>query len=141
MKESYEMMVERHRQEITKLLDGCPHDEISDWKEYFWALGHSTGTFVKVCQFCQDEVAVKCCGCDEESNTSCNVCNMPFCDEHVKKVDYKEKVPDKKSRVSSSRDGKSGTYKVLSWKYVEYEDRILCESCIKEVKVVKIHEK
>jgi len=36
-----------------ELQDNCPHTELSDWMDYQWAIGHSSGYEVKVCERCE----------------------------------------------------------------------------------------
>jgi hypothetical protein len=44
-------MRERHKKEIEHLQELCHHENISDWTEYMWAVGHY-GSPVKYCLFC-----------------------------------------------------------------------------------------
>jgi len=38
--------------EIAKLQSNCPHADVSEWMEVYWAFGHGTGSFVKECSRC-----------------------------------------------------------------------------------------
>jgi hypothetical protein len=38
--------------EIAELQGTCPHREISDWAEEWWAPGHATGHRIKYCLRC-----------------------------------------------------------------------------------------
>ena len=49
--ENIEDMRKRHEKEIKTLQELCSHLEVTDWKEYYWAIGHFGG-FVKVCKKC-----------------------------------------------------------------------------------------
>lgn len=50
--EDINQMRERHKQEIETLQKNCKHRKQSNWIEEWWAIGHSTGNEVKVCEFC-----------------------------------------------------------------------------------------
>lgn len=50
--ENINEMRKRHEQEIKTLQTDCKHAKLSGWIEQWWALGHSTGSIVKVCEFC-----------------------------------------------------------------------------------------
>jgi len=43
---------EEYRQKISELQSNCPHTQISDWVDYYWAIGHSSGT-VRYCLNCE----------------------------------------------------------------------------------------
>ena len=43
---------EKHKKEIEDFQNNCKHEEISDWMQYYWAVGHSLGE-VKVCNVCE----------------------------------------------------------------------------------------
>jgi hypothetical protein len=43
---------ERHKWEIERLQEECPHPTSTGWLEEYWAPGHSTGRQVKVCNDC-----------------------------------------------------------------------------------------
>ncbi len=51
MTENIKEMRIRHKQEIEDLQNNCKHTDISDWRRYEWAPGHSSGE-VKVCKVC-----------------------------------------------------------------------------------------
>lgn len=50
--EDIDQMRERHKTEIETLQKNCKHKKLSDWIEEYWAIAHSTGNIVKVCEFC-----------------------------------------------------------------------------------------
>ena len=52
MKENIQQMQLRHEKEIKDLQENCPHEEISDWMDYHWAVGHAAGYKVKLCKHC-----------------------------------------------------------------------------------------
>lgn len=41
-----------YQAKLEQLQESCPHTELSDWMEEWWAVGHSTGYFVKICERC-----------------------------------------------------------------------------------------
>ena len=45
--------------EISDLQSTCPHEEISDWTDESWALGHPTGRRVKRCLRCDRVMEVR----------------------------------------------------------------------------------
>lgn len=61
MVETIEEMRVRHKQEIADLQDNCDHPKEywSDWMEFHWAIGHSTGYHIRQCNLCGVEVARK----------------------------------------------------------------------------------
>jgi hypothetical protein len=44
---------------LKKLQDKCKHEHISDWLDQYWAVGHSTGKQVKVCNACEKILETK----------------------------------------------------------------------------------
>lgn len=52
MRENINQMRERHKQEIEELQKNCKHKKLSAWIEEYWAIAHSTGNIVRVCEFC-----------------------------------------------------------------------------------------
>lgn len=50
--ENIDQMRERHKREIKRLQKSCKHKKLSKWMEEYWAPGHSTGSMVKLCDFC-----------------------------------------------------------------------------------------
>ena len=50
--ENINEMRKRHNEEIEELQKNCKHEVISDWIEQQFAPGHSTGNYVKICNFC-----------------------------------------------------------------------------------------
>lgn len=63
--ETIKEMRERHKREIAELQAKCPHQEVSDWVQEYWAPAHSTMFQVKVCQACGKVVGrrTKCRKC------------------------------------------------------------------------------
>ena len=58
-KENIDQMRERHKQEIDMLQKNCTHKKISKWIEEYWAIAHSSGSMVKLCDFCGKAVKRK----------------------------------------------------------------------------------
>lgn len=56
IRERYEELM---RTEISELQKTCPHEQISDWKDEEWALGHSTGRRVRQCLRCDKVMEVR----------------------------------------------------------------------------------
>jgi hypothetical protein len=53
---SYDDLKKEFDDAVEKLRNECPHEDVSDWMEYYWAPAHSTGTLVKSCNFCRQIV-------------------------------------------------------------------------------------
>jgi len=45
-------LLKEYNDKLEKLQDECPHPKKSKWKEFWWAIGHSSGYEVKVCLRC-----------------------------------------------------------------------------------------
>lgn len=56
MEETLNDMQQRHKKEIKELQERCTHNNISDWMDFMWALGHFTGRQVKICNVCGKEI-------------------------------------------------------------------------------------
>ncbi len=52
MKSEFEALEEKYESDVKKLQRTCPHKRKSEWREQWWALGHSTGYIVRVCLNC-----------------------------------------------------------------------------------------
>lgn len=63
-----ERLYDQYQRELKRLQETCPHKELSEWVEEWWALGHSTGRTVKTCTNCNKVIQAKrrCCVCHEE---------------------------------------------------------------------------
>ena len=55
MTENMKQMKERHNKEIKELQENCSHKDVSEWLQYYWAIGHSDGE-VRVCNHCGKHV-------------------------------------------------------------------------------------
>ena len=56
---TYEELEKEFQEKVNQLRAKCKHPKISDWTEEWWAIGHPTGYFVKVCLICRKEVERK----------------------------------------------------------------------------------
>lgn len=50
---------DKFNSDLLKLQNACKHKKISDWMDYYWAPGHTTGQWVKVCEICEKVVETK----------------------------------------------------------------------------------
>lgn len=57
-----------YQQRLHALQDACPHTELTEWIQEWWALGHATGRSVRVCVECNKVRHVKrhCARCRTE---------------------------------------------------------------------------
>ncbi|KXA90219.1 hypothetical protein AKJ62_01370 [candidate division MSBL1 archaeon SCGC-AAA259D14] len=70
---TYADLKDEFDERVEKLREECDHPEVSDWQEEWWAIGHTTGFEVRVCEICQKIVArrTRCAKCGkfvEEDN-------------------------------------------------------------------------
>jgi len=56
---TYKELEEKFDKDIEKLQKNCKHKDISKWIDQWWAIGHSTGWQVKVCNICNKVVERK----------------------------------------------------------------------------------
>ena len=54
-----EKLQEDFDRKVVDLQKNCKHEKLSEWREYYWAIGHSTGNFVKTCLRCGKIIKVK----------------------------------------------------------------------------------
>jgi RNA polymerase subunit RPABC4/transcription elongation factor Spt4 len=73
-----ERLYEQYQRDLKHLQETCPHAELTDWNEEWWAPGHSTGREVKACANCNKIVQVR---------RQCHVCTQWFAEEHLKQGD------------------------------------------------------
>jgi hypothetical protein len=45
-------LYEQYQRDLRQLQDTCPHEQLTDWMEEWWAPGHSTGRKVRACTNC-----------------------------------------------------------------------------------------
>ena len=50
---SYIQLEQEYKKAVVELQKVCKHNNITDWCDYWWAIGHSTGRKVKVCKHCR----------------------------------------------------------------------------------------
>ncbi len=48
----YDRLTKAYKLKVKKLQSTCPHKRISEWMAQWWAIGHSTGYIVRVCENC-----------------------------------------------------------------------------------------
>jgi hypothetical protein len=60
-----ERLYEQYQRDLKHLQETCPHEQLTDWTEEWWAPGHSTGREVKACTNCNTVVQARrrCQGC------------------------------------------------------------------------------
>ena len=60
---------EQYQRELRQLQETCPHAQITDWIEEWWAPGHDTGREVRTCTNCEKFV---------QARRQCRKCGNPF---------------------------------------------------------------
>ena len=50
--ENIEQMRLRHEREIIQLQENCPHLELTEWSEWYWAIGHKALSYRRWCKHC-----------------------------------------------------------------------------------------
>ncbi len=56
---SYKLLKEEFDAAVEELRQSCPHKDISEWMDEWWGIGHSTGSMVRVCTYCEKIVERK----------------------------------------------------------------------------------
>ena len=64
-----ERLCEQYQRELKQLQEICPHEQLTDWMEEWWAPGHSTGRKVKACANCNKII---------QATRRCQVCLGEF---------------------------------------------------------------
>ena len=67
--------------DLAKLQAECPHAELSDWMEMYWAPGHSSGYEVQACKECDKIV---------HERRHCAICRAELLDGNAIRGDGKE---------------------------------------------------
>jgi hypothetical protein len=73
-----ERLCEQYQRDLRHLQESCPHDQLTDWMEEWWAPGHSTGRKVKACTNCNKVV---------QARRRCQGCSGVFLEQHLKQGD------------------------------------------------------
>jgi hypothetical protein len=56
---AYDKLKEEFEIQVEVLQKTCPHKKVSKWMDEWWAIGHSTGHQVRVCENCNKQVKRK----------------------------------------------------------------------------------
>jgi hypothetical protein len=58
-------LYEQYQKDLKHLQETCPHEQLTDWMEEWWAPGHSTEREVRACTNCDKVLQArrKCHGC------------------------------------------------------------------------------
>jgi hypothetical protein len=73
-----ERLYEQYQRDLKRLQDNCPHEQLTDWMEEWWAPGHATERMVRACTNCNKVVQAK---------RHCQVCLGEFPEEELKEGD------------------------------------------------------
>jgi len=49
---THKQLEEQFEKDVEELQNKCKHQDVSDWMDQWWAVGHTTGYQVKVCNIC-----------------------------------------------------------------------------------------
>src|SRR3989304_5984025 len=81
IREYYDSLRDKAIEELRK---SCKHEQVSDWSDEWWALGHSTGFQLKVCNMCEKTI---------HRRTSCYKCEAEIIDDAIIKGDGSDNLP------------------------------------------------
>jgi hypothetical protein len=73
-----ERLYEEYQRSLKHLQETCPHEQLTDWVQEWWAPGHSTGRKVRVCANCNKVVQAK---------RPCQTCRGEFLEQELKEGD------------------------------------------------------
>ncbi len=73
-----ERLYEQYQSDLKHLQETCPHEQLTDWVEEWWAPGHSTGREVKACTNCNKVV---------QARRQCQGCSRLFLEQDLKQGD------------------------------------------------------
>jgi hypothetical protein len=73
-----------YERQVKELRETCPHLELSEWMDEWWAIAHSTGFRVQTCERCGKEMHRK---------TVCHRCEREIMDSGIMKGDGSNKFP------------------------------------------------
>ena len=71
-------LYEQYQQDLKHLQETCPHEQLTDWMEEWWAAGHGTGRKVRACANCNKVIQAKRC---------CHACHHEFLEDELKEGD------------------------------------------------------
>jgi hypothetical protein len=71
-------LYEEYQAQLKHLQETCPHHELTDWVEEWWAPGHSTGRKVRACATCDKVIQAK---------RPCDRCGQEFREEELRQGD------------------------------------------------------
>ena len=63
---TYKQLKRKFEKDVLELKKNCKHKQLSNWKNEWWAIGHSTGFEVRSCKKCSDII---------KRRTPCNKCS------------------------------------------------------------------
>jgi len=73
-----ERLYQQYQRELKRLQKTCPHEQLTDWMEEWWAPGHDTGRKVKACANCNKII---------HATRRCQVCLREFPENELKEGD------------------------------------------------------
>lgn len=73
-----EKLYQQYQRELKQLQDTCPHEQLTDWVEEWWAPGHTTGRRVRACANCNLVL---------RGQRACSRCGKEFLEEELKAGD------------------------------------------------------
>jgi hypothetical protein len=73
-----ERLYAQYQKDLQHLQETCPHEQLTDWMEEWWAPGHGTGRKVRACTNCNKVL---------QATRRCRVCLGEFLEEQLKEGD------------------------------------------------------
>ena len=73
-----EKLYQQYQWDLKQLQDTCPHKQLTDWVEEWWAPGHSTGRRVRACANCNLVLLAE---------RACSRCGKEFLEEELQEGD------------------------------------------------------
>lgn len=71
----------RYERDLKLFQSVCPHEELTDWRQVYWAIGHSSDHLVQSCVRCEKPIHTK---------ASCFSCGKEIIDKEIKRGDGKK---------------------------------------------------
>lgn len=71
-------LYQQYQRDLRQLQDSCPHEQLTDWVEEWWAPDHSTGRRVRTCTNCNLVLMAQ---------RACARCGKPFLEQELREGD------------------------------------------------------
>lgn len=81
---SYKELQEDFNRKVEELKKNCKHPKLSEWMDEWWAMAHSTGFEVQICEVCNTVL---------HRRTLCSKCSISIQDEEIHEGDGTDRLP------------------------------------------------